>query len=89
MRGIGSPQLLHLVPGSIYYYCKSPKPASPSSLYKTYRKTFLKGLARGLWCHDNSPNYRWFPAFDTMHRTLRTAAGEITKDAWCSRFKIK
>lgn len=48
-------------------------PPSPS-LYKTYRKTLLKGLAWGLWCHDNSSNYRWFPAFDTVHRALRTAA---------------
>lgn len=25
-------------------------------LYKTYTKTFLKGLVGGLWCHDNSSN---------------------------------
>lgn len=24
--------------------------------YKTYTKTFLKGVVRGLWCHDNSSN---------------------------------
>lgn len=73
IREIGSLQLLHVVPGSIYYYCKSPKPVSPT-FYKTYRSTFLKGLVRGPWHHDNSSNYRWVPAFDTVHHESHIAA---------------
>lgn len=73
IRRISSPQLSHVAAGSlpIYYHCKSPPPSLRPAprLFKTYTKTFLKGLVRGPWCHGDGFNNSDLFSFP-LHRSI-------------------
>lgn len=89
IRRISSPQLSHVAAGSlpIYYHCKSPPPSLRPTprLFKTYTKTFLKGLVRGPWCHGDGFNNLdfFFSRFRDPYQVFTHLCGALTEAPLC------
>lgn len=89
IRRISSPQLSHVAAGSlpIYYHCKSPPPSLRPAprLFKTYTKTFLKGLVRGPWCHGDGFNNLdfFFSRFRDPYQVFTHLCGALTEALLC------
>lgn len=80
IRGISSPQLLHVAPGSlpIYYHCKAPC-LCPPPLQNLYKNIFERLSQGSVMPWQQRQRYRLLPASETIS-CFTHLCGEITKE---------